>query len=246
MARLTVVKDLASVSATAAERLCGLLGEVIPNVATKSIALSGGKTPQGLYESLADPDQPWKTRIDWRHIELFWSDERNVPPDHADSNFGLANRALIQHIEIPAHQVHRIRGELAAVEAAREYDALLQQRARRDAVLFDVVLLGIGTDAHIASLFPHSPLLAYTATRTELASGVFVSAVGQWRITLTPAALLSARAIVVLAAGSQKAEAVAAAIQGKSESHRYPAQLLRAAGERVEWILDEAAANRLA
>ena len=123
-----------------------------------------------------------------------------------------------------------MRGELSAVEAA----------------LFDVVLLGIGTDAHIASLFPDSPLLGQSATHVELAAGVFVPALGQWRITLTPPALLSARTIVVLAAGSGKGEAVAAAIQGKSESHRYPAQLLRAAGDGVEWILDEAAAQRLA
>jgi 6-phosphogluconolactonase len=213
-----------------------------------------------LYECLADPAGRWKTRIDWSSVEVFWGDERNVPPDDANSNFGLAHRALIQHVEIPAQHIHRMRGELSAVEAAREYDALLHNRARSDDLLFDIVLLGIGTDAHIASLFPHSPLLAQTITQNEgafqhpesrtktgreLASGVFVPAVRQWRITLTPPAVLSARSIVVLAAGAEKADAVANAIEGDSEIQRYPAQLLRAAGERVEWIIDEAAARQL-
>lgn len=260
MARLTVVTDIAAVATMAAERVSTLLGVAMPGRGTRSIVLSGGHTPRRLYECLADPAQPWKTRIDWSSVELFWGDERNVPPDDADSNFGLANRALIQHVEIPAQQVHRMRGELSAVEAAREYDALLHQRARNKDALFDVVLLGIGTDAHIASLFPDSPVLAQThtddttatehpnnssQTSRELASGVFVPAVGQWRVTLTPRALLSARAIVVLAAGAEKADAVVTAIQGKSEIGRHPAQLLRAADERVEWIIDEAAARQL-
>ena len=242
MARLTVVKDLASISATAAERLSALLGAAMLNGGTKSIALSGGNTPRRLYEYLAEPAQPWKACIDWSRVEVFWGDERNVPPDHADSNFGMARRALIQHVEIPAQRVHRMRGELPAVEAARLYDALLHQRAQSGDRLFEVMLLGIGTDAHIASLFPQSPLLAQTST---LAGGVFVPSVNQWRITLTPTAVLSAHSILVLAAGAEKAGAVAAAIQGEGDIQNHPAQLLREAGERVEWIVDEAAARQL-
>ena len=81
------------------------------------LALSGGHTPEPVYQLLADPAHPWRARIDWPRVHLYWSDERNVPPDHPDSNFGLANRTLIQHVPIPASQIHRMRGELPAVEA---------------------------------------------------------------------------------------------------------------------------------
>src|SRR5258705_11002954 len=121
--------------------------------------------------------------------------------------------------------------------------------------LFDVMLLGIGTDAHVASIFPGSPLVAETSHisvppwpvlqgHDELAAGVWVPKLNQWRITQTPPALLDAAAIIMMAAGSTKADAIAAAMEGELNVFRYPAQLLRAAGERVEWIVDDAAARR--
>jgi 6-phosphogluconolactonase len=268
MARLTVVRDIASVSATAAERLASLTEGWPARHGARAISLAGGNTPRQLYECLADPAQSWRTRIDWSHVELFWGDERNVPPDHPDSNFGLANRALIRHVPIPATQVHRMRGEVPAVEAACEYEAMLRERRQAGRALFDVMLLGIGTDGHVASLFPDSPLLEGVGTSggstpvppwpvtqagsrdeparrdgNELASGIFVASLDQWRITLTPPALLDSHAIIVIAAGLEKADAIATAIEGALEVQRHPAQLLRAAGERVEWIIDEAAAR---
>lgn len=249
MARLTVVRDKADMSATAAERITSLIEAalVIRNRAT--LSLTGGNTPDQLYACLADPDRPWRARIDWARVQLFWTDERHVPPDDPDSNFGLANRALIRHVPIPAASVHRMRGERPAVDAAREYHVML--RARRDEIagaLFDVVLLGIGPDAHIASLFPGSPLLNSSGADPrgprELAAGLWVLALKQSRITLTPPALLDAAAIIVLAAGSTKADAIAAAVNGDLDVARYPAQLLRQAGDRVEWIIDAGAAAR--
>jgi 6-phosphogluconolactonase len=259
MARLTVVRDIVAVSQTAAEHICALLARSNGTKGTQSIALAGGRTPRGLYECLADPTHPWRARIDWTRIELFWSDERNVTPDAADSNFGMAHRALIQRVRIPPQHVHRMRGEIAAVDAAREYDALLQERTGRLDVLFDVMLLGIGADGHIASLFPGSPLLAdidpgesgtsaradSITTSHELASGVFVPALGEWRISLTPDAVLNARSIVVLAAGAEKADAIAMAIHGASDVQRHPSHVLRGADDRVDWIIDEAAARQL-
>ena len=260
MAQLTVVRDNAEMSETGAERITSLIegAIVIRNAAT--ISLTGGHTPDLLYEYLADPDRPWRVRIDWARVHLFWSDERNVPPDHPESNFGLANRTLIQHVSIPASHVHRMRGEVPAVDAGREYDVML--RARRNEIagpLFDVTVLGIGVDAHIASIFPDSPLLlrgpkgsggadlsssgADLLGPRALASGLWVPKLNQWRITQTPPALLDSTAIIVMAAGSTKADAIAAAIGGELNVSRYPAQLLRAADERVEWIIDDAAAR---
>jgi 6-phosphogluconolactonase len=260
MAQLTVVRDIVAVSQTAAEHICALLTGSNGIEGTQSIALAGGRTPRGLYECLSDPAHPWRARIDWTRIELFWSDERNVPPDDADSNFGMANRALIQRLRIPPQHVHRMRGEIPAVDAAREYDALLHERTARLDVLFDVMLLGIGADGHIASLFPGSPLLAdidlgevgpsgsadsITTSGRELASGVFVPALREWRISLTASAVLNARSIVVLAAGAEKADAIAMAIQGASDVQRHPSHVLRGADDRVDWIIDEAAARQL-
>ncbi len=270
MAQLTVVRDKAAMSETGAERITSLIEGAIAIRNAAAISLTGGHTPDLLYEYLADPDRPWRPRIDWARVHLFWSDERNVPPDHPESNFGLANRALIRHVAIPALNVHRLRGELPAVDAGREYDAML--RARRDEItgpLFDVTLLGIGEDAHIASIFPASPLLvrgpegsggaalcssgadllAAPKPRSggggsgprQLAAGVWVPKLHQWRVTQTPAALLDSTAVIVMASGSTKAGAVAEAIAGALNVSRYPAQLLRAADERVEWIIDDAA-----
>jgi len=262
MAQLTVVRDKAQISETGAERITSLIERAIVIRNAAAISLTGGHAPDLLYEYLADPDRPWRARIDWARVHLFWSDERNVSPDHPESNFGLANRTLIQHVPIPASHVHRMRGERPAVDAGREYDVML--RARRDEIagpLFDVTLLGLGVGAHIASIFPDSPLLlrgpegstprgadlssigADLLGPRALATGVWVPKLNQWRITQTPPALLDSTAIIVMAAGSTKADAIATSIRGELNVSRYPAQLLRAADDRVEWIVDGAAAR---
>jgi 6-phosphogluconolactonase len=250
MAQLTITTDKASMSAAAAERITAIIGSAVAARGVAALALTGGETPDLLYQFIADPNQPWRDHIDWPHVHLFWSDERAVPPDHGDSNFGLANRLLIQHVPVPATQIHRMRGELPASDAGPLYDALL--RVRRDQIvgpLFDVMLLGIGANAHIASIFPDSPLLARgpegSAPQPVLAAGVYVPEISQWRITMTPAAILDSAAIVMIASGASKAEAIAAALEGPEDVRRYPAQLLRAADDRVEWIIDSAASARL-
>ena len=261
MARLTIVADKVAMSETAAERITSLIESAIATRGLAALSLTGGDTPDLLYQFLADPTRPWRARVEWEQLHLFWGDEREVPPDHPESNFGLARRLMIQHVPLPNTQVHRMRGELPASDAGRLYGAVL--RARRDQIagpLFDVMLLGIGANAHIASIFPNSPLLVrgpkgsaplvrssadLSGPRDELAAGVPVPELNQWRITLTPVALLDSAAIIVIAAGASKADAIAAAIDGPADIARYPAQLLRDAGERVEWIIDSAAAARL-
>jgi 6-phosphogluconolactonase len=246
MAQLTTVDNKTAMSEAAAERITSLIETAVTARGVAAVSLTGGTTPDLLYRFLADRNRPWRDRIDWDHIHLFWSDEREVPPEHPDSNFGLANRLLIQHVPVPATQIHRMRGELPASDAGRLYDALL--RARQDQIagpLFDVMLLGIGANAHIASIFPNSPLLERSERSERLATGLSVPEISLWRITMTPAALLDSAAIIVIADGSSKADAIAAALDGALDVARYPAQLLRAAGDRVEWIIDSAASARL-
>ena len=267
MARLTVVADKTAMSEAAAERMTSLIESAVTARGRAAVSLTGGDTPDRLYQFLADPQRRWRPRIDWQRLHLFWGDEREVPPEHPQSNYGLAHRLLLQHVDVPEAQVHRMRGELPASDAGRLYDAVL--RAVRDQTagpLFDVMLLGIGSNAHIASIFPESPLLAgreappdtsedpsdldgggrgFTPRQIRLATGVAVPQLRQWRITMTPTAIRDSANIIVIASGATKADAIAAAIEGPPEVEEVPAQLLRDAGDRVEWIIDSAAAARL-
>ena len=242
MARLTVADDEVELASRAAERIAQLIGAAASAHGSAIVSLTGGATPRRLYSALADPRQPWRSRIPWPQVQLFWGDERHVPPDHSDSNYRMAKTTLLDHVPIPADHVHRMRGELPdAREAAADYERTLNSA-------FDVMLLGVGEDAHIASIFPASELLDTRVERPQTrrrVAAIWVPHLDAWRITLTPDAILDSRAIVVLVAGANKADAVHAALHEPLDVPTYPAQLLRSAGDRAEWFVDRAAAARL-
>lgn len=267
MARLNVVQDENALAEAAAGRITVLIEQAIAERGSAVVSLTGGSTPRRLYALLADAARPWRTRIDWSRVHLFWGDERHVPPDHQDSNYGMARAALLDHVAVPPAQIHRMRGELPdAADAARACERELRDgfaAAGRSDLTFDVMLLGLGEDAHIASIFPGSELIrrpvkgrptpdnvdpanvgrAFTARHaTRHAAAVWAPQLDAWRITLTPAAILDARAILMVVAGAAKAAAVRAALEEPLDVARHPAQLLRDAGDRVEWFLDGAAA----
>ena len=245
MAQLTVATDETELAQRAVERVTQLIAAAVAARGVAVVCLSGGATPRRLYATLADARQPWRERIPWTQLHLFWGDERHVPPDHPDSNYGMAKAALIDHVPIPADHVHRMRGEFADAQAAAEdYERTL---AHVMSSLFDVMLLGLGEDAHIASIFPGSELLPAAARPLtgRRAAAVWVPHLNVWRITLTPDAILDSRAIVVVVAGANKAEAVHAALKAPLDVKLYPAQLLRPAADRVEWFVDRAAATQL-
>ena len=233
MAVVTIVDD-GQLAATGALRITTVIELAVAARERAVLCLTGGRTPERLYDILADEREPWRERIDWSRVHVFWGDERHVPPDHPDSNFGLAHKTLLSRVPIPPAQIHRIEGELPdAREAARKYEAEVRDR------IFDLLLLGVGEDAHIASIFPGSPLIDERSVRVAAA---WVPYLKTWRITLTPPALLDARTILVNASGPGKADAVRAALTRPEDLMRYPAQLLRRAGDRVEWMIDRAAA----
>jgi 6-phosphogluconolactonase len=250
MALIATVADPDALADFTAARLTSLVERSIAINGIVMLSLTGGKSPQPVYERLADPRREWRIRIDWRHLHFFWSDERHVAPDHPDSNFGMTSRALLHHVPISVEQVHRMRGELPdAGEAAREYEIELRDtftRVGRSALTFDVALLGIGEDAHIASIFPESPLLATNdGDQRQRVAAIWAPHLNAWRITLTPPAILDARTTVVIASGERKAQAVHAALEASEDVQRWPAQLLRQAGDRVEWIIDRGASSKL-
>jgi len=248
MARLTVAEP-GTFTSVAAERITQAIEHSIAARGRTFVALTGGGTPRDVYAALGDPVRPYRERIDWSRLDLYWGDERHVPPDHPDSNFGMAYRALLQHVPIAPDRIHRIRTELPdPSEAAASY-------ARELPETFDLTLLGLGEDCHIASIFPGSDLLMSWGESSQPrhrgpdsvgATAVFAAHLNAWRITVTPAVILDSRAILMLVTGEKKAPAVAAAIEAPLNIAGCPGQLLRQADDRVEWLLDRDAAGRLA
>jgi 6-phosphogluconolactonase len=195
-----------------------------------SIVLTGGSTPASAYEHAA------RLQPDWSRVELWWGDERCVPPDDERSNYRLAREALLDRLAERPHEVHRIRGELPPADAAEELDRALE------GVQLDFLLLGLGPDGHVASLFPGSPQLAVEDRRAT--SGP--AGLEPWvdRVTMTMPELRSALRIVFLVTGASKADAVVRAFAGEI-TPAVPASLLRLAPVRVEAFLDRAAASKL-
>jgi 6-phosphogluconolactonase len=207
------------------------VGELLAEQARRggSIVLTGGSTPGRAYRHAAE------LAPDWSHVTLWWGDERCVPPDDERSNYRLAKETLLDLLEKPPAQAHRIRGEAPPDEAAAELDAALA------GVTLDFLLLGLGPDGHMASLFPGSPQLAVTDRRaTDGPAGL-----EPWvhRVTFTVPTIQSAKRVVFLVSGSGKGDAVARAFGGDI-SLDVPASLARRA-PRVEVFLDRAAGDKL-
>jgi len=197
-----------------------------------TLAISGGTTPRIMFEWMAAQD------FDWSGVQLFWVDERCVPPDHQLSNFRMTRESLLDRVRIPAEQIHRIKGELPPEEAARLYIGEIV-KFLGDRPVFDLIQRGMGPDAHTASLFPGEPLIG---DHTDIASAVWVEKMNQHRVSLLPAVLESARATLSLATGPEKADALKLVLQGPSNAKEAPAQI-RSAG--TVWYIDRDAAAKL-
>jgi 6-phosphogluconolactonase len=221
---IVVADDVDGAAGIVADRLAGAArngGHVV---------LTGGSTPARAYELAAERER------DWSRLELWWGDERCVPPDDERSNYGMAKRTLLDRIDAQP-VVHRMRGELGRDAGAKDYDRELGDLAR-----FDLLLLGLGPDGHIASLYPNEPTLDESERRVLGAEAKLEPFVD--RITLTLPLLRAARAILFLVAGEDKADAVARAFAGEP-SRATPASLVRAVSGTTTAVLDAAAATRL-
>lgn len=199
-------------------------------------ALSGGSTPKALFALLAMPE--WAGRFDWKRVHLWWSDERNVPPDSPDSNFGMAHAALLSRVPIPPENVHRVMTEIGAEEAAADYETRIRLSVPGKGHVFDLVLLGVGEDGHTASLFPGA-LDDIPADRLVVA--YWVPKVQMTRITFTPTLINAATTVMFIVTGLAKADILARVLTGPSEPHLLPAQLI----EQAEWWVDSAAASKM-
>ncbi len=197
-----------------------------------SVALSGGSTPRALFDLLAQ--EPYRDHVNWTELGIYWGDERCVPPDHPDSNYGMAKQHLLD--KVPAGKVFRMRGEIEPHLAADEYQRLLPPEP------LDLALQGLGANSHTASLFPHTDALKITDRRVV---ANWVAEVNMWRLTITVPELQRARHILFLVTGQEKAEAVRTVIAGPEDPEAYPAQVVRQAQGSVTWFLDSGAASGL-
>ena len=220
---LVIVEDANEVAAVTAKRLARAARE------GGNVVLTGGRTPKQAYEQAAK-DEP-----DWSKVALWWGDERCVPPDDENSNYGMAKKALLDNVEREPRAVHRIKGELGKEEAAADYE-----RELGDTQL-DLLLLGIGSDGHLASLFPNAPTLRQRKRVLPAEPGLepFVD-----RVTMSLPTLRAATEILFVVAGGEKADAVRRAFV-EEPSPATPSSLVRAESGRTTAILDRAAAARL-
>jgi 6-phosphogluconolactonase len=202
-----------------------------------SVALAGGSTPESLYNLLASVE--FKNKLDWSKTLVFFGDERGAAPGAAESNYRMANDALLARVPIPPENVFRLRGEIEPEKSAAEYEAIIKKTLGDDA-RFDLILLGMGDDGHTASLFPHTEALRETE---KLVAANYVEKLNTNRLTLTFRAINQAKNVLFLVAGAKKAVAVKKVFD--AETIDLPASLIKPEDGKCVWFLDKNAANLL-
>ncbi len=209
-----------------------------------TVALSGGSTPRVLHTLLASTE--YREQVEWSAVQFYWGDERYVAPDDAESNFRMARETLLDQVPVREAQIHRMRTELGDPERTA---VLYEQEVREgfggapgDVPRFDLILLGLGPDGHTASLFPHTDALSVT---DRLVVANYVPRLGVYRVTLTAPLLNHAATVLFLVAGADKAEALAAVLEGPRDPAALPAQMIAPRTGDLYWVVDRAAAARL-
>jgi 6-phosphogluconolactonase len=240
-----VAPDAEALAARAAQHFVEQAEQAAAARGRTRIAISGGSTPKAAFALLADPAQPWRARMPWDKIELWWVDERCVPPDDADSNYRMTRETMLDHVPLKPEQIHRIEGELQPVAAAARYEAELRnvfQLGRAELPEFDVVALGMGPDGHTASLFPRTQAL-HELERLAVAN--HVEAKDSWRVTLTWPVINRGSQVFFLIGGADKAQILKEVFMGPRDVDRLPSQLIRPASGILTLLLDRAAAALL-
>lgn len=236
MSEINVYDDVDVVTIMLADHVVYKVNDAIAANDRCSVALSGGSTPSALYSLLAT--LLFSGWVRWPGVHVFWGDERCVPPDHLDSNYRMARETLLDHVPIPAQNIHRIKGELPPEEAAAGYRDVLRDFFDSEIPRFDLVLLGMGGDGHIASLFPKTAAL-HEDKLPVVAN--YVEKLDSWRITLTPPAINAAANIAFMVAGAGKAERLDQVLNGTQQPDILPAQLVNPTNGELLWFVDKAA-----
>jgi 6-phosphogluconolactonase len=235
----------AEVAAGAAALFASAAAAAVEARGVARVAVSGGSTPKAMFALLADTGAPYFQRVPWDKLELFWVDERCVPPADKDSNYRMTSEAMLSKVPLAPERIHRIEGELEPEAAAARYEAAIRTAFRLEGAetpVFDLVLLGMGDDGHTASLFPHTEALH------ELGRLVVANHVPQketWRVTLTWPVINHGREVAFLIEGAAKAEVLHDVLLGAYDPETHPSQLIRPQNGRLTFLLDTAAAAKL-
>jgi 6-phosphogluconolactonase len=245
MSDLKAFPDREALSRAAAETFLRLAADATRDFGVFTVALAGGSTPRRAYEIIA---QTWRDApggpLDWNRVHLFWGDERHVPPSHPESNYRTANETLIRHVPVPAANVHPISAELPdAGKAAAYYEEELRgffQLRAGELPRFHLILLGMGADGHVASLFPETEVLEVD---DRLVAANWVEMLEAWRITLTLPVLNDTANLVVMVAGSEKSDTLRRVIEGPHTPPLLPAERLKPGAGTLLWLADKEAAS---
>jgi 6-phosphogluconolactonase len=234
-----VEPDLETAAAACARQILAQLEQALGGNQKATLAISGGNSPKPVFAALA------KSGFDWKRVELFFVDERCVPATDPQSNYRMTKEVFIVPSGLPLRQVHMVRTEFEPRVAAEEYATEIREVfgiEPADIPRFDVIHLGMGPDAHTASLFPGDPLIE---DREHVTAATFAAKFNQWRVTILPAVILAAKHTVVFAPGADKAEAMRSVLDGEFDPLRLPAQIPAHLGRSVSWFMDQAAARLL-
>ena len=247
MSKITVFPDTESLISGAADLITESAIRALAARDRFTLALSGGNTPKPVYARLATA--AYRDRFDWQRVVIGFGDERGVPPDDPESNYGMARTTLLDQVPIPAENIYRMRGEEDPEQAAAAYAGELQRLFGGDPEAgeppregFDLILLGLGDNGHTASLFPG---LAAVTEKKRWVMAQYVEVVGRWRLTLTPVVINAARQVAFLVSGAGKAEVLQQVLEGPYQPVVLPAQIIRPHSGDRRWLLDAAAAARL-
>jgi 6-phosphogluconolactonase len=240
-----VEPDAAALARRAAQYFVEMVEEAVGGRGRARIAISGGSTPKAAFQMLGDPREPWRGRMQWDRLELYWVDERCVPPGDEQSNYRMTREALLDRTPLRPEQIHRMEGELEPDEAAARYESELRNSFRLEGAevpRFDLVALGLGPDGHTASLFPHTEALH---EMSRLVTANHVPQMDSWRITLTWPVINRANSVFFLISGADKAQILKEVLAGPRDVERLPSQLIRPASGILTLILDKSAAAEL-
>lgn len=237
---LHIFKDKDTLTYAAAEWITELIENKLTQAPRFTWCLSGGSTPRQLYSLMHV--EPFRSRIDWSKLHIFFGDERVVPFEDEGNNGRMASDNLLSHVPIPPDQIHFMRTDIDPMMSAIEYEKILHQYFDKATSTFDLTLLGMGDDAHTLSIFPGSSLVN---EREKWAATVYVPSQQMDRITITPSVVNDSEKIMFLIAGDSKAKALKHVKTGSYDPLRYPSQLIQPTYGELHWFIDEAAAKEL-
>ena len=235
----------AEMAEAAAEEFVAAVNKAVDVRGVARVAISGGTTPQVAFAMLADRTKPYFARVPWEKLHLFWVDERTVPPDSKDSNYGVTKKALLDHVPLPATQIHRMEGELEPEAAASNYEELIRREFgldRNGSPVFDFIQLGMGDDGHTASLFPHTQAIHELG---KIVTANHVPQMNTWRITLTWPVINKAREVSFWIEGPKKPAILREVLLGTYDPEAKPSQMIRPESGELGFLLDAVAAAQL-